>query len=199
MIVELVIAAGVLAIGGAAVGIRRARQRKERASEPLDVHAAVAEAAQQGLNTGDVVLYGPDEFWLASGLRLYEEGPVLSVFHCPQSRQANWLVCFGADAIEIGIMREAVDFAPGPVAAEVQWEGREHQLERRGSAIVEIEGAACQWDAARAEYCLLRAATGHLILVLDPTEGERLALHGEAIDHCLVEVLPHRSTGAETG
>jgi hypothetical protein len=190
VIVELAIAAGALTIGGATVALRRYQQRRRAASQSLDVASATQDPRDSALNTGDVVLYGPDELWLASALRLREEEFALSLFHCPGSRIADYLLCLGGEANEVAFMKEVGDFPPGPVAAEVSWEGRQHDLERRGTALIENEGESSLVNSSHAAFTLLRSPTGHVILVLDPREERRLALYGEAVERCLIEVLP---------
>lgn len=149
-----------------------------------------ARSGPRGLRVGDVLLYADAELWLAGYFELDEEGFVARVFHAPGNDRAPWVIQLDPDAQKIVLARECGDEIPGGrVPAELPVAGMRLSLERRGHAVVLVEG---ELDAkpARAEFVRLTGPGGRELLVVDFEGGERIALFGERTGRELFDFLP---------
>jgi hypothetical protein len=200
--IELLIGAGVVALGVVAVRALRQSQRAPSDRTPVSPTTAKAQkslraerpeeprgADPRGLRVDDVLLYADSELWLAGEIHFDEEGFALSLFATPGGR-SEWACQLDAEAREIGFLSPTSDVPDGAVPTELPAGGMRLSLRRRGQADVRTRGEHLPLTTERASYAILGGPGGRLLVVVDFEAGDRLALFGERVARELVDLLP---------
>src|SRR5690348_2253876 len=110
MILEMLVGAGVVALGAATVRLvmrRRSANDPEKAAEKAPEKKKKEEpkkkkddkkkkdekepSGPRGLRVGDVLLYADTELWLAGMIELDEEGLACRVFPTPGGLRSSWV------------------------------------------------------------------------------------------------------------
>ncbi len=165
------------------------RQLRNLRQPPPELPSGPKEEGPRGLRVGDVVLYEDDELWLAGSLELREEASfVARLFRTPQGKVGDWVAHFDEGAREIAVLSVTDAVPPGSVPAELRHRQMVHQLRGRGTATVRSQGPDLP-RAAQAEYTILRATAGRLLVVLDFADGTRLSLSGDCVSENFFELL----------
>jgi len=206
--IELLIGAGVIALGVVAVrALRQAQQPDEepttasqepeaRASgaprssgAPTEPDRSAARGGPRGLRVDDVLLYADGELWLAGEVHLDEEGFALSLFSAPGGR-FEWVCQLDAEAKEVAFLSATDEVPGGAVPTELPIAGMRLSLRRRGQADVSSHGEHLPLTTERADYAILGGPGGRTLVVVDFEAGDRLALHGERVGREMYDLLP---------
>lgn len=194
MIIEILIGAGVVALGGlAARAIARRRRAAKRAAETDKKNSdseKEIDAAPRGLRIGDVLLYADTELWLAGAIELDEEGLVARLFPTPGAARSSWVAQLDDLAHDLAMLSPTEDVPSGAVPESLPIGGRRLSLERRGQANVKAEGEQLPRTTGRAEYAILSEVGGRVLIVVDFEKAPRLALHGERVSRGALDLLP---------
>jgi len=183
------VATAAAAAAAVAFALRQLRNLRQPPPE-LPADRTAKEKAPRGLRVGDVILYEGDELWLAGSLELREEATfVARLFRTPEGKAGDWVAHFDERAQEIAVLSETDAVPPGRVPAELRHRQMVHQLRGRGPVTVRSQGADLP-RSAQADYTLLRASAGRLLLVLDFADGTRLSLSGDSVSENFFELLP---------
>ncbi len=193
MILELLIGAGIVAVGAAAARVvvrRRAAKAEDEAPAADGLKRASAPAGPRGLRVGDVLLYADTELWLAGCVGLDEEGFVARIFPCPGAERAEYVVQLDPDANDLVTAQTTDEVPDGPVPESLPVGGRRVSLESRGAAEVRTEGEHLPRTTERASYAILSDVGGRTLVVVDFVKGKRLALVGDRVSRHMVDLLP---------
>lgn len=204
-VIELLIGAGVVALGIVAV---RALRQTQRPGEETPKASTTADKADEearpgsvpppssparkgprGLRVGDVLLYAGSEMWLAGEVYLHEEGFALSVFPTPGGR-TSWVVQLDAEGREIAFLSETTEVPDGSVPTELPVGGMRLSLRRKGHASVTSEGEHLPLTTEKATYAVLGGPGGRTLVIVDFEAGDRLALVGERLAREMYDLLP---------
>lgn len=193
MIVELIVGAGLVLAGAAAARVfflRREDEEREDTSGAGDGGNGPVREGPRGLRVGDVLLYADTELWLAGMLELDEEGFVARLFPTPGGLRAEWVVQLDEEATDLAMLCATDEVPAGAVPESLPIGGRRLTLERRGSAVVRVEGEHLPRTGGKARYALLSDVGGRVLLVLDFERAPRLALTGERVERHMIDLLP---------
>jgi len=196
VIIEMLVAAGVMAAGTAVAGFVRSRRRASRARAEAAKQAAApapdaAKAARaRGLRVDDVLLYADEELWLAGVLDLDEEGFVARLFRTPGAKRCDWLVQLDTEADRVAVLRDTTEVPTGSVPERLRIDGMLLSLVRRGRARVRSEGAQLPAAGETARYAILAASGGRTLVVLDFDGARRIAASGELVPREMLDLLP---------
>jgi len=203
MLIELLVGAGVVALGTIALKALRRSQVPDKAEGPGAAKAlppAVEPAATRGaptridgprgLRVGDVLLYADTELWLAGEVYLDEEGFALSLFHAPGSSRGSWVVQLDPEAREMALVAPSSEVPGGAVPTELPIGGMRLSLRRRGQADVHTSGEHLPPTTERARYAVLDGPGGRTLVVVDFEGGDRLALVGDRVGREMMDLLP---------
>lgn len=205
MIIELAIAAGI-AFGGAAA-MRLYRKRRDEGPDEAQADADSDESANElentdepkkkkkrsgprGLLVDDVILYADSELWLAGKIELDEEGFALRLFKTPGSNRATWLAQLDAQAKSLALLSETSEVPRGVVPESLPVAGMRLTMRRRGQALVETEGDNLPDVGEKADFAILEGPGGRSLVVVDFSDGTRLALLGEIVSREMLDLLP---------
>lgn len=186
MIIELAIgAAAVAAVGSAIAWIRR----RSPPPAPLSSVAFQAETSlgQRGLRCGDVVTAPGLELALHAMIELDEEGLVLRAFRTLEVNE-RWLVQLDGRATRLALGLPTLEVPAGAVPEVLPVGGRRVRVERRGRALVRLDGPSLP-AMTRVEYVVMSERAGRVVVVIDPEQGDRLALRLDELDIRGVDVL----------
>jgi hypothetical protein len=187
VIIELAIGtAAVAAVGSALAWFRRRRPPPPPAlsSAAFEVESSLG---QRGLRCGDVVTAPGLELALHAMIELEEEGLVLRAFRTLEVNE-RWLVQLDGRAKRLALGLPTTEVPAGAVPEVLPVGGRRVRVERRGRAIVRLEGPELQ-AMTRVEYVVMSERAGRVVVVIDPEEGARFALHLDELDIRGVDVL----------
>lgn len=208
MIVELLVGAGLVAVGTATARILMRRReananddetdegpkkapekgpKKARGKKPK---AKDKRPGPRGLLVGDVLLYADTELWLAGMLELDEEGFVARLFPCPGGGRADWVAQLDETADDLVTLKDTSEVPAGPVPEALPVGGRRLSLEARGTADVHAKGEHLPRTGSRATYTILSDAGGRVLMVVDFPKAPRLALLGDRMGKHMVDLLP---------
>lgn len=200
MLIELLVGAGLVTLGVAAVRALRRRVAEEDppkaeasgsdAEKPGQQKAGTRPRSPRGLRTDDVLLYADDELWLAGEIHLDEEGFALSLFRTPGSARHEWVAQLDAAAEELVLLGPTDEVPGGAIPTELPIEGLRLRLSRRGHADVRTCGEQLPKATERARYAVLAGPGGRTLVVVDFDGGERLALVGERVPRAMLDLLP---------
>jgi hypothetical protein len=203
MLIELLVGAGVVALGAIALKALRRSQEPGGTADPGGAGSpapakALSEpsrpptriAGPRGLRVGDVLLYADPELWLAGEVYLDEEGFALSLFHSPGASRASWVVQLDAEARELALVAPSTEVPGGAVPTELPIGGMRLSLRRRGQADVRTGGEHLPPTTERARYAVLGGPGGRTLVVVDFEGGDRLALVGDRVGREMVDLLP---------
>ena len=201
MVIELLVGAGLVTLGVAAVRALRRRAAEEDAQNaeppaadagtklPSDT-ARTRASGPRGLRTDDVLLYADDELWLAGEVYLDEEGFALSLFRTPGSARHEWVAQLDAAGDDLALLCSTSDVPGGVIPTELPIGGMRLRLARRGHADVRTRGEQLPPATERARYAVLAGPGGRTLVVVDFDGGGRLALIGERVSRELLDLLP---------
>lgn len=197
MIIELAIFAGVAFGGAAALRLLRKRRDGPEADEP-ETDEATEDAPKKkkkrkgprGLLIDDVILYADSELWLAGSIELDEEGFALRLFKTPGSSRATWLAQLDPQAKSLALLKETDEVPGGRVPENLPIAGFRLKLGRRGQALVETEGEHLPDVGEKADFAVLEGPGGRTLVVVDFSDGTRLALFGEVVSRQMLDLLP---------
>jgi hypothetical protein len=215
MILEMLVGAGVVALGAATVRVimrRRAanaeaanggekkaekqpEKKPEKKKEETKKKAKGKEKEKEssgprGLRVGDVLLYADSELWLAGMIQLDEEGLACRVFPTPGGLRSSWVVQLDDQGRDLGLMSDTDDVPAGPVPESLPMNGRRLTLERRGHAEVRGEGEHVPSTSGRCAYAILSDAGGRVLVVVDFEKAPRLAILGDRVSPGVIDLLP---------
>ncbi len=191
MIVELLVGAGLVLAGAAAARVLRRRRDAIRDEDENDMDRSVGEVSRaRGLRVGDVLLYADTELWLAGMLELDEEGFVARLFPTPGGNHSEWVAQLDEDAGDLALLSPTDEVPEGPVPESLPMGGRRLTLERRGQAVLRIDGEHLPRTNPAGRFCVLSDAGGRVLVVLDFDKAPRLALLGERVARHMIDLLP---------
>jgi hypothetical protein len=210
-VVEILVGAGLVLAGAAAA--RMILRRKSNDAPPEKDKKKAADAAKKkaadaakkkgkkdekreptdgprGLRVGDVLLYADTELWLAGMIELDEEGLVARVFPTPGGMRAEWVAQLDESANDVATLAVTDEVPAGPVPEALPIGGRRLSLERRGQAIVRVDGEHLPRTSPQGRYVILSDAGGRVLVVIDFEKAPRLALVGDRLERHMVDLLP---------
>ncbi len=188
MIVELAIGTAAVAVVGSALAWYRARRvAPPPAALPSPAFQSDAALHTRGLRCGDVITAPGLEVALHAMIELQEEGLVLRAFRTLEVNE-RWLVQLDGHAKRLALGVSTTEVPAGAVPEVLPVGGRRVRVERRGRALVRIEGPELP-AMSRVEYVVMSERAGRVVVVIDPEGGQRLALHLDVIDIRGVDVL----------
>lgn len=202
MVIELLVGAGLVTLGVAAVRALRKRAAEEDAqretpasgaddrAQPAKEKPRTRPRSPRGLRTDDVLLYADDELWLAGEIHLDEEGFALSLFRTPGSARHEWVAQLDAIGDDLALLGATQEVPGGAVPTELPIGGLRLRLARRGHADVRTCGEQLPEVTERARYAVLAGPGGRTLVVIDFDGGERLALVGDRVSRALLDLLP---------
>jgi hypothetical protein len=188
LIIELAIGAAVIAAaGGVTAFLRRRRAVLAPPTPATRAFEAPRPTSARGLRCGDVVTGPGIEVALHAMIELDEEGLVLRAFRVLELEE-RWLVQLDTEAKRLAVGKRTAEVPDGAIPEVLPVGGRRVRIERRGTALVRSEGPDLP-VMARARYALLSERAGRVVLVIDPDDGPRLALHLDELDGRGIDVL----------
>lgn len=207
--IELLVGAGLVTLGVAAVRALRKRADEDERQREAPGEAAEADGEKRGskkepktrgsgprgLRTDDVLLHADDELWLAGEIYLDEEGFAMSLFRTPGSARHEWVAQLDAAGDELALMNPTDEVPGGAVPTELPISGLRLALRRRGHADVRTCGEQLPKVTERARYAVLTGPGGRTLVVVDFDGGDRLALAGDRVPRAMLDLLP----GGEAG
>lgn len=193
MIVELAVGAGavVLSMGALRLYLRRLAER--RREDGADAAGARTEGGPEStLCTGDVLLRGDEELWLAGALHL--AGDVhADLFVAPVAGAERWVAELHLPAgRELVLAQPTAALPAGRIPDELRHEGLVLGLRARGRVRVRVEGEHLPPVTEQAELAVLSGSGGHYVVAVDFHAGDRLTLAGERVDPSELDHLPHQ-------
>lgn len=188
MIIELAIGtAAVAAVGSAIAWLRRRRAPALPAALPSAAFEMEPSLGRRGLRCGDVITAPGLEVALHAMIELEEEGVVLRAFRTLEVNE-RWLVQLDAHAKRLALGARSDEIPDGAVPEVLPVGGRRVRIERRGRALVRLEGPELP-AMQRVQYVVMSERAGRVLVVIDPEDGPRLALHLDELDIRGVDVL----------
>ncbi len=186
MIVEAVVL-GAAALGLSAIAARWGWKRRARGSAQAE-QAAARSPRPAGLAPGDVLSYDGVDLVLERGSELVDGARIrVLVALSVEPRYAVQL----DDAGERVVLASPYDALPmGRVADVVEVGARSLSLVCRGDAAAADVVVDRGLLRGRVRFTMLADRAGRHLVVLEPDEGERLALLGDLVDPRRLDVLP---------
>lgn len=184
---------GLVALVGAGVGaamqLRRGRDKGKDAAPPKPLPAVTEDGEPLKLTVGTVLTFLEQEFWLAGELTLKREGAVvLRLFHAPEKGRDRWVVASRDDrslwVLDADSKLEALGW-PGVEVPSGDGVLRRHEW---GNAALLSAGELPQGWEGMGRFAVFRGVNS-VALVVEGPQGARLALVGREVPRALVQRL----------